>query len=663
MTGETELESMLVRLRGDGSSYQKMLEQAAQATQNVVPAIQGVANKIEGIKNSITGFAASAAQALGALGISTYLHRAFDQFSEHEGNSIRLKAAITSLGLETETTFKKLEEFARVQRDKLGASFGETNNLMRQALLLYQGNVSSAENAVRTAQAVGVANQTSAQHLLLLNRALERGDALMLRRMLHLHGMRDNAQVLDIAQKQVNAAMLTAEQIMNSSEGQVKKFHTSIKLLTFQFGALVAEAVNPAIKWVTNLFMMFTKLDAEIKKWIVTIALGSVVLLALGPALRVIQSILSPIVSATYWVAHLAYQAGSLVLWIAIKAAVIAVNIAMTVGILPALIAIGAAVYGAWVTIRAFSEAVSILASGPIAHVSNLFKEWGGILKDVWELSKTNMPAAWTLLQAGFKLAVSQVSDLWPPLWRLIKDGFDATWTFVSNTFLEKMAGAFLEIARQISRSGEWLRNITGFGPAQGDAGRLANLNRAMQDYGIAAHNARIQLDGIAGSFRVIESLDTVLARSEVNRLRENLPWVRRHTESLFTEASAAQQVATAVGHVTAELYGSSSAMQKIMDQQQAFRQIAAQAQSSTPNTTGGITGLTAAGVSQFLGIAAGITTVTNAPSVTTAAGFQIPTMNEAAQIVIRNLPLIFDVISTIAGNPPVNVDQAGVNN
>lgn len=75
MASEIELERMIIRLIGDGSSYQKMLRDAETSTRSVTNTIQASAKKIESLGKSITS-AGKSMQGLGAkmtLGITAPL--------------------------------------------------------------------------------------------------------------------------------------------------------------------------------------------------------------------------------------------------------------------------------------------------------------------------------------------------------------------------------------------------------------------------------------------------------------------------------------------------------------------------------------------------------------------------------------------------------------
>lgn len=66
----TELESLLVRLVGDGSSYQAMLNQAQVSTKQAAQQVEAAAGRIQGLGNSLQGFGQNALGVLGQLGVA-----------------------------------------------------------------------------------------------------------------------------------------------------------------------------------------------------------------------------------------------------------------------------------------------------------------------------------------------------------------------------------------------------------------------------------------------------------------------------------------------------------------------------------------------------------------------------------------------------------------
>jgi hypothetical protein len=104
-----------------------------------------------------------------------------------------------------------------------------------------------------------------------------------------------------------------------------------------------------------------------------------------------------------------------------------------------------AALWGAYSAAGAVFEVLSNIptTSGPLAAVLNLFRDWGSIIYDVYKAAQVSLPLAWELLVQGARLAVSQVRDLWPRLWDVLADGFEALWKLAAAQFTLSFTDAF----------------------------------------------------------------------------------------------------------------------------------------------------------------------------------------------------------------------------
>lgn len=118
----------------------------------------------------------------------------------------------------------------------------------------------------------------------------------------------------------------------------------------------------------------------------------------------------------------------------------------------PALIAVGAAIYGAFEAGKGLFGALASLptATGPIGDITAMFRQWGGLLGEIVEMAQTNMPRAWEMTKAAAALAVAQIKQLWPPLWEYIKSTASALWDFTAKRFETAMKQAFYRIIAEI---------------------------------------------------------------------------------------------------------------------------------------------------------------------------------------------------------------------
>lgn len=72
---------------------------------------------------------------------------------------------------------------------------------------------------------------------------------------------------------------------------------------------------------------------------------------------------------------------------------------------------------------------------GPLSVITGMLREWAGILMDVVFVASRSMPMAWALLKEGFRLAVSEIADLWPPLWKFVQTSAGPVWDLIALEF------------------------------------------------------------------------------------------------------------------------------------------------------------------------------------------------------------------------------------
>ncbi len=213
------------------------------------------------------------------------------------------------------------------------------------------------------------------------------------------------------------------------------------------------------------------------------------------------------------------------------------------------LTVLGAAGYAAFGAAQALFSVLSTMptSTGPIAAITAMFREWGTIIREVYTALGDDTQAAMTIMQGGFALAVSQIRDLWPPLWRFIQRGFDAVWDLMADTFKLKFLQAIAEAQRAfremaleflitaaiasnpVTQAGMAAASLVGEGDAfrgaigssirsglgwdadttaSGEAARLA-LETSMA-------TARMRLEAASRAFVLTESPETAAAREGV---------------------------------------------------------------------------------------------------------------------------------------------------
>jgi hypothetical protein len=229
--------------------------------------------------------------------------------------------------------------------------------------------------------------------------------------------------------------------------------------------------------------------------WAVAIGVAKVAVWLFNAALSVMLTLLAP---ATILTAA-----------VAITALVVVVGLVSSAAI--AAYASGKALYEMLKTIST--------TTGPIAHIGELFREWWSILKDVFDLMETNGEAAWKLLAAGLKLAIAEIRELWPPLWKFIKEGFDTLGLYVAIVFKTRFQVALHSF---VLDSGEVL-DVLGVFTEE----RKKNIKKVAEDSKVILEEASKltarQLELKAGMFKVEEGEDTKKAREEFEKLRSEL--------------------------------------------------------------------------------------------------------------------------------------------
>jgi TP901 family phage tail tape measure protein len=275
-----------------------------------------------------------------------------------------------------------------------------------------------------------------------------------------------------------------AQKQMASFTNQAKIMWNTITILAIELGEKLAPSLRAAGDVVRTAAMWFRKLDPATKAtvyWWVQAGLAVAGLTAGVKALAAALGFLgvAKLIATAVWF-RIALE------FVVLKAAMLAFTVAMGLvkiafaagGImlaLPTMVAIGAAAVVAGVALYAvFRAAKDVFGLFASANYSNVLGQVGGILGGWWEMLKnvaqvarTDLPAAWGLLKAGLAVALSQVRDALPPLWTLITRGFDLAWTYAAARFRYHFLTAFVSVM-------EWL------------GGKVMAMARAVTPEGLA---------------------------------------------------------------------------------------------------------------------------------------------------------------------------------
>ena len=301
----TEIETLVVRLAGDATSYQKMLKDATTATQQAAQQVQQAAQKIEGITGNLKSFATGAVAALAALGASQWLRNAFGEWDVAETTALRLEAAIKANGAAVEPLMAQYREFAAQLQEVTVIGDDTTLAVLAQAES-FNLSGEAAIRATRAATAFAAVNDGAASSYLRLTAAIERGDietAMMMSRMVpQLRGIKDESTFVARAQQLVAAGMAAAEAQARSSGGQIKQLKNAYGDLLEDMGKVVAQGIAPVVTGLRDHIRWLQSLSDESKTTIVVTAAIVAGYVAVVPAIQayVTWTRLATVATATF---------------------------------------------------------------------------------------------------------------------------------------------------------------------------------------------------------------------------------------------------------------------------------------------------------------------------------------------------------------------------
>lgn len=286
---DTELERMTAVLDGDGSGYQKMLDDAVKTTDQATASIEKNGSMIQRFGESIKTYAGTALQALAGMGIKSFLTSSMHEFEESEMGMIRLEAAIKANGGNVEELSEKYKEFAGRMQETTVYSDDMVISLLKQAESL-QLSGDSAIRATEEAIRLGAATGESAASMMRLTAAMEKGDtkqAMMLsRRSQYFRGIKDEQEFVDRYNKLVATGMETVEKEANTLGGTLKIVTNLWSDFKEAIGEAVAGALKPIVGVIRGAVDLLNSLDGTTKTFIATAGMLTVGILALAVAVK-----------------------------------------------------------------------------------------------------------------------------------------------------------------------------------------------------------------------------------------------------------------------------------------------------------------------------------------------------------------------------------------
>ena len=303
----TELESMVVRLLGDGSSYQRMMKEATEATSRAEKAVVASTAHIEKAQSMLNRFAEGAktwGQSLAIAGQSLTMaitaplkqfgRESLHAFSAAEDGLLKLKAAVGANGHDVESTMKQYEKFADTMQDLTRKDDDAVLSLLQVAETMGL----TGEKAMRAAQnaiAMEGSGRGQASGNIRLTAGLEMGSADRLKRMFpELRGIKDKSEQVAKAQELMAKAFEVAKASAGSTAGRLEQMGNHIENLKETIGEVIAEAVVPFVEVVRDIAKALKEADPTIRK---TLVIMGVVAAAIGPALAIIGGLI-PVLGA-----------------------------------------------------------------------------------------------------------------------------------------------------------------------------------------------------------------------------------------------------------------------------------------------------------------------------------------------------------------------------
>lgn len=256
---EQVVDSMLVKLRGDGSEHEKMWQEAQQAMMAGAKASQRAAQIME---NAFSLIKAALPIAL----IKQTFSKAVGAFAEAEEVSLKLKATLEGNGRAVDALMADYQKFAesmqRVTRLDDDAVMGllqvaETMGLTGDAAKR------AAQNAIGLAAARGI----DAKSALRMTAALEQGRAEMLQRYFPaLRNIKDQSKKVAQAHELLGKTFGVAKASAQGMAGQSDQLSNALGNLWEDLGEVLVEFVKPMVSWLKDVATAFKDMVGPIKE-------------------------------------------------------------------------------------------------------------------------------------------------------------------------------------------------------------------------------------------------------------------------------------------------------------------------------------------------------------------------------------------------------------
>lgn len=230
----TELQQLVVRLVGDGTSYKKMLDDANKETEEA-------SERVEQLGTAAAGF-------LGALGIQDFLQEAKGEWMGAETAMFKLTSVLKANHEEVEDLADEYAEFATALQAVTTASDESILGIAKMAES-FELTGKAAQRATKDAMALAAVNDGSAESALRLTAAMEKGDterAMMYARMIpQLRGVKDEAEFTEKYYKLIAAGQITLQDEVGTVAGRAANFANQWSDALEGIGKAYTDVANP----------------------------------------------------------------------------------------------------------------------------------------------------------------------------------------------------------------------------------------------------------------------------------------------------------------------------------------------------------------------------------------------------------------------------------
>lgn len=272
----TELETLVIKLVGDVDGLVKDFDRTKAAVNDLSKKVdEGFKKSEESAKSfgqTMNSLTASITTALGAFGAQAWLRQGLANFQEAELIGLKLSASLQANGRDVDKLTKDYNDFAQQLEKTTTAEDDQILSLLQSAEAMGVTG-ENAKRAVKNALALEAAGRGSAQGVIRLTAALEKGSTQGLDRFLRaeLAGVKEGdklAKAHDVLAKKFGLVEAQAK----SSSGLLMTLSRDYNNLLKDFGKIVAEGIAPVVKWLKELVQWFRNLDDTTKTVIVSVA-------------------------------------------------------------------------------------------------------------------------------------------------------------------------------------------------------------------------------------------------------------------------------------------------------------------------------------------------------------------------------------------------------